>query len=122
METECIGGYGETAISYAESNTKTSSHFYEGTAQACRAYQSFLDELDFHVKTTFTYVAKQSKHHEDPNEASKCWNTVAELCDRLLQIVSDIRTNIPQCADKEDFDFLLDYKNEALERVEFLSC
>jgi len=120
MKEGCTSTYGEEAINFAKSIKEERDLIYSGTDRACRAYNDFMDNLDFRIGVTFQFVSRNSKTRADIVEARDCWLSVVSLVDEILSLLKDMQDNLPECAQSADFNFLLDYRSEAKERADFL--
>jgi len=83
----------------------------------CAKFDSVVRHVESLMDTVFKVACVLAKHTDDLRSTADIWKRVTKACDAVLECMAKFADKYPQCCGNYTYDRVLDWRNEAQERL-----
>jgi len=83
----------------------------------CTKFDALVRHVEGLTDTVFKVACVLAKHAEDLEATAEIWRRVTKACDGVLECLAKFTDKHPQCCGHNTYDRILDWRNEAQERL-----
>lgn len=83
----------------------------------CIKFDAVVRHVEGLTDTVFKVACVLAKHAEDLETTAEIWKRVTKTCDGVLECMAKFTDKHPQCCGSNTYDRILDWRNEAQERL-----